>query len=238
MSRAGDRKRGSIVLVFGESENDRRAIRHLVHGLRPDLKGKVHERRAPLVLVKGSLPEKARENAKDIAALAKAEARHDNVLAVLAHQDCDDIEPAHDGVATKIEVELVAAGCPNPIGVAPAWEIETWWMVFPEAVGKVVKGWRDPDDWIGKDVGVVPDSKEQLRRAVRPRPKRWPGPRDYEEWDSIAVAENIVVDGLLDSFDKGRRSTPHPSGATQHTHSQSFERFRSRVFRIKKPRRR
>jgi hypothetical protein len=237
MRRGEGRKRGAVVLVFGESENDRRAIRHLVHGLRPDLKGTVHERRNPLVLMKGALPEKSRENAEEIAILAKAAARHDDVLAVLAHQDCDDVEPAHNTVATKIETELAVAGCPNPIGVTPAWEIETWWLVFPEAVGKVVKGWRDPDDWIGKDVGVVRDSKEALRRAVRPRPRRPSSSRDYEERDSIAVAENIVVDGLLGSFDNGRRSTPHPSGSTQHTHSQSFERFRSRILKIKKPRR-
>lgn len=236
MRRGGGRRRAAVVLVFGESENDRRAIRHLVHGLRPDLKGKVQERRSPLVLMKGALPERSRENADEIAVLAKAAARHDEVLAVLAHQDCDEVEPAHETVATKIETELEGAGCPNPIGVTPAWEIETWWLVFPEAVGKVVKGWRDPDDWIGKDVGTVRDSKEALRRAVRPRARRPASPRDYEERDSIGVAENIAVDGLLASFKDGRRSTPHPTGSTQHTYSRSFERFRSRILKIKRSR--
>jgi hypothetical protein len=225
-------QRRPIVLVFGESEHDRRAIKRLVEGLRPDLKGLVEERRQPLVLIKGALPESARSNAERIAGIAKAEARTRKVVAVLAHEDCAALEPEHVRVAEKLEKELSRAGCPNPAAIAPAWETETWWLIFPEAVGKVVQGWRDPDDWLGRDVGRVEHAKEKLAKAVQPRPPRKSPPRAYHERDSIAIAQNIVADGLLPSFNGGRRSTPHPSGSTRHTHSASFEQFRRKVLAI------
>ena len=233
MSRLGGhrRDRGTrdpVVLVFGESENDRRAIKHLVRGLRSDLR--VEERRAPLVLIKGALPTTARSNAEKIASVVRQEGGP--VLAVLAHQDCDDLEPAHEAAAASIEAALSTAGCPGPIGVTPAWEMEAWWMVFPEAVGKIVTGWRDPDDWIGRDVGLVRHAKEELKKAVQPRPRRASPPRDYEERDSIDVARNIADDGLIGSFDADHRATPHPSGGRKLTRSRSFERFRKRVLGI------
>jgi hypothetical protein len=225
-------KRKPIVLVFGESEHDRRAIKLLVEGLRPDLAGIVEERRQPLVLIKNALPEKARSNAEKIASIASVEAKTKRVVAVLAHEDCDALEPEHVRIANKLEKELRDAGCPNPAAVTPAWETEAWWLVFPEAVGKVVEGWRDPADWLGKDVGRVERAKEQLARAVQPRPPRKSPPRAYHERDSIAIAKNIVANDLLRSFEGGRRSTPHPSGSTRHTRSDSFEQFRLKVLRI------
>ena len=224
--------RRPLVLVFGESPNDRRAVKLLVEGLRSDLAGLVEERREPLVLIKKALPKKARSNAEKIAGIARAEAKTRRLIAVLAHEDCDALEPEHVQIAEKLERELADAGCPDPMAVAPAWEIEAWWLAFPEAVGKVVRGWRDPDDWLGKHVGVVKDAKEELRRAVRPRARHKSPPREYEERDSIAIAQNVVADGLLRSFEGGRRSTPHPSGSVRHTRSDSFEQFRVKVLAI------
>lgn len=145
-SAPGDRRR-SVVLVFGEDEHDRRAIRHLAEGLRSDLAGRVETRRQPLVLIKGVAPAKARSSAQKVAGVASQESAARDVVAVLAHQDCDALEPAHVVAAKRIEDELASAGCPGrAIGVTPAWEIEAWWMIFPDAVGRVVAGWRKPDD--------------------------------------------------------------------------------------------
>jgi hypothetical protein len=222
------------VLIFGESEHDRRAIRHLVVALRPDLDGAAEERRSPLVLIKGALPATARDNAAEIAKLARAEASRRDVLAVLAHQDCDALEPAHERVASKLEDTLRTAGCPNPIAVAPAWEIEAWWLVFPEAVAGVVDGWRSPDDWLGRDVGKVKDAKEALRRAVRPRGKgsQRGRPRDYAERDSIRIAEAIRTAGLLRSFREGVRETPGPGATPRRTRCASLEQVRARILAI------
>jgi hypothetical protein len=85
--------RRSLVLVFGESAHDRGAICQLTQGLRPDLAGIVEQRRTPLVLIKNAKPEKARTNAQHIAKLVKQETGARNVIAVLAHEDCDAVEP-------------------------------------------------------------------------------------------------------------------------------------------------
>ena len=218
------------MLVFGESEHDTKAIRHLVEGLRPDLSGIVEHRRQPLVLIKNAEPKNARSNADRIVQVVRQEAAARHVLAVLAHEDCDAVEPAHVAASRRIEDELKSAGCPAvAIAVTPAWETEAWWMVFPEAVGKVVEGWRDPDDWIGRDVGLVKDAKESLAGAVQPRPKPKSSPRDYEEHDSIEIASNVVHDGLLPSFKNGRRESHPVHGRPKLTRSASFELFRAKV---------
>ncbi len=224
------------MLVFGESENDRRAIRHLTEGLRSDLRNKVETRRQPLVLIKDADAERARSNAQKIAALVKQESAARNVLAVITHQDCDALEPAHVAVAQKIENHIKAAGCATSVvAAAPAWEIEAWWMLFPEAVGRLVLGWRDPDDWIGRDVGKVKNAKEALASAVQPRPPTKSPPREYEESDSVAIAENIDQMGLHPSFQDGARFTKAKSSAERRTLSASFEAFRKKVLAIPPP---
>jgi hypothetical protein len=86
--------------------------------------------------------------------------------------------------------------------------------------------------WLGKHVGLVKDAKEELERAVQPRARQKSAPREYEERDSTTIAQNIVADGLLRSFDGTHRSTPHPSGGTRRTRSDSFGHFRTKVLAI------
>ncbi len=89
-------------------------------------------RRRPLVLIKNATPLVARDNAEEIAGLARHEAAARDVLAVVAHEDCDELEPADARVAQRIEQALEEARCPGTIIAAtPAWGMETWWMVPP-----------------------------------------------------------------------------------------------------------
>jgi len=218
--------------VFGESLHDRGAICRLAEGLRPDLAGIVEQRRTPLVLIKNAKPEKARTNAQDIAKLVRQETGARNVIAVLAHEDCDAVEPSHVSTAVKIEAALGEAGCPGvPIGVTPAWEIEAWWLVFPEAVTPIVEGWREPSDWMGKDVGAVENAKEALTRALRPRDRQRKA-RDYHEADSLEIAHNVVRLKLLSSFDNDHRNTRGKGTAVVRTRSQSFGRFRRKLLAL------
>jgi len=106
-------------------------------------------------------------------------------------------------------------------------------MVFPEAVGPIVKGWRNPDDWVGKNVGVVDNAKERLAKAVRPRGTRKSKPREYHERDSIQIAENIAANGSLASFANGVRTTT-VGGSKRQTRCASLERFRLKVLSLPK----
>ena len=195
--RNGKRKTGNrspLILVFGEDENDRKSIRELIEALRPDLAGKVQLRREPLVLIKNARPEDVPERARRIADTVDIDRATHDVACIFAHEDCDDVEPKHEAVCMKIEAALAKAGCAAH-AVVPAWELEAWWFMWPEAVQAVrPKSWRAPDDHLGKRVGLIKDAKEELRRRVVPKDlkpeKRKSFPR-YEESDSPAIARQV-----------------------------------------------
>jgi hypothetical protein len=201
-------------LVFGENDHDRRAIKALIEGLRPDLAGRVHARRQPLCLIKNRPAEDALSEAEKIAAVVHAEKP---VCAVFAHEDCDEVEPAHEALAKRKAAALASAiddpGC-SITAVTPAWEIEAWWFLWPQAVREANPSWREPTDYVGRNVGAITNAKEELRRCVRPRGKKPKPVRDYEEADSPDIAKLAVTLRLLDS---------HRSVGTT---SASFEAFR------------
>jgi hypothetical protein len=191
-------KKPSIVLVFGEDDHDRDAIKILLEGLRPDLARRVQKRRQPLVLIKNARPEDVPDRAQRIADVVEAERATADVACVFAHEDCDQVEPAHEGVARKIEEALSAAGC-DAHAVAPAWEMEAWWFLWPEAVKAANPSWRAPDDYIGKNVGMIRDAKQELQRRVVPAKGKAGrgGFLGYRESDAPRIATKVVEMGLL-----------------------------------------
>lgn len=181
------------ILIFGEDENDRRALGELFRALRPDLNAvAIRTLREPLILMRDpSRLATRKHNAKTVAAVVKARQVAAQVVAVIAHQDCDAVEPAHKPLAERIETELTSAGVPNPIAATPAWEMETWWMLFPDALAATRRCWSRID-YANRDVGLIEGTKEKLRDALRPRDRtaRASCP-DYAESDSIAIAGHV-----------------------------------------------
>lgn len=225
------------MLVFGEDENDRESIKILLGALSPDLERRVQTRRHPLVLIKGARPDEVPERAQRIAEAVDAERVLAEVSCVFAHQDCDDVEPAHEKVATQIESALQAVGC-EAHAVAPAWEMEAWWFLWPDAVKAANPSWRSPNDYLGKNVGMIRDAKEELKRRVVPSNTKsgQRGFRGYRESDAPRIAAEVASRGLANepqassgSYDRFRRSVwacsagarpaaddAHPSGSTPH----------------------
>jgi len=182
------------VLVFGEDENDTKAIRELIVALCPELESRIETRRRPLVLIKDARPEDVPDRARQIADVVAAERRRRNVLCVFAHQDCDDVEPSHEAIGRKIEDALERAGC-HVHAVTPAWEIETWWFLWPAAVRAYQSSWKLPTRYFGADVGLIVNAKEELRRAVlAPGDRR---PRRYRESDSPLLAKKVREMGIV-----------------------------------------
>ena len=210
-TRKGKPARPPIVLVFGEDDHDRECIKILLEGLRPDLARRVKKLRQPLVLIKNAKPSDVPDRAQTIAGVVDAEREAGPVACVFAHEDCDEVEPAHEAVARKIEEALKVAGC-EAHAVAPAWEMEAWWFLWPEAVKAANPSWRAPDDHVGKNVGMLVNAKEELARRVVP-PKTKPGRGGfigYRESDAPRIAAKVVELGLL-----------HQTRAT----SRSYDRF-------------
>ena len=208
--------RPPVVLIFGESENDRGGLRELFKALRPDLANiSVRTMREPLILMKDDQKRTTRRKTTDrIAAIVRVAQLSKTVSAVIAHQDCDAVEPAHQTLADTIESELKAAGVPNPIAATPAWEIEAWWMLFPAAVRATRPCWA-PINYASRHIGGIPDVKEVLRRDLRPIEPRFRGNcPDYTESDGIKIALNI----------RGLKLQDKPLGR-----SDSFTHFTSKI---------
>lgn len=208
------RKKPPVILVFGEDDHDRESLGILVRALRPDAPA-IKKRREPPVLVKGRAEARQKKNARDIATQARLEARLRPVAAIIAHQDADAVEPAHERLAEAIERRLEAEGF-QAIGAVPAWEMETWLYLWPDAAQKVCAGWRRPAR-SGSDLGKLRDAKERYRQDLRPRTKNKP-PRDYEESDCPRIVQAACEAGLLSTLD---------------AKSASYERFRTKVDALK-----
>jgi hypothetical protein len=115
------------ILVFGESENDTKAIREFIEAWCPA--ARVEIRRKPIVLIKDARPENVKSQADQIARVVAAEQQSGPVGCIFAHKDCDAVEPAHNQVASTIEAELTAAMARAGVtacsvhAVVPAWEL-------------------------------------------------------------------------------------------------------------------
>ncbi|NYH41348.1 hypothetical protein HNR22_001075 [Micromonospora jinlongensis] len=190
-------RRRPLVVVLGEDDNDRQAIRVLVAALRPDIgRGGLKPLRVPPALVRNVPPNRLPRHADKVREILKAFEVATPIRAVLMHEDADDVEPAHEAVSTKIEQTF--RSLPWPVHpVVPAWEIETWWFLFPEAVRQVCPGWRPLSSYAGRDVGQIRNAKQELTRALTPAGARKSTFRAYSEADSVQIAERIVALGQL-----------------------------------------
>jgi hypothetical protein len=180
------------VLIFGEHENDTHAIKNIIKAFLPeDLSIDIKPLRSPVILNRAAVQSgKRKKMADEIAAFARAMQKTNVPVFVVAHHDCDDVEPAHLEASEVLENELRRSGVENPIAATPAWEIETWWMLFPEAVAKIRQCWRKID--YGKShVGKIQNSKEQLKRDLRPKERKIKCP-DYRESDGVLISREVA----------------------------------------------
>ncbi|WP_295224828.1 hypothetical protein [uncultured Brevundimonas sp.] len=185
-----------LVVIFGEDENDSRALAHLCHAVTKDETFDTKVIKRPPVLKRDAAPKKRQGMSQTIAAFADGLSKGRARVIVVAHRDCDAVEPAHVASSQELEADLQAAGVKHGVAATPAWEMETWWMVFPAALASARRCWRDVD-YSNRAVGQIADSKERLTRDLRPQPAaarhRCP---DFAESDGILVAESIRRFGI------------------------------------------
>lgn len=193
------RPRRQVVLVFGEDESDTKAIAELIVAICPELAGKVKPLSRPPILIKDARPGDVVGRASVISALIEGEKAVADVICVFAHEDCDAVEPAHEGLAMKIEESMASAGH-HVHAVTPAWEIEAWWLMWPDALVAYRSSWRKITKYRERNVGVVENAKEALRRELRPtRGSGESRARDYRETDSPGIAKTIREGGYIAS---------------------------------------
>ncbi|WP_444947126.1 hypothetical protein [Micromonospora ureilytica] len=190
------RQQPKTVVILGEDDNDRKTIAVLVAALRRDIsRSDLKPLRKPMALVRNVPPSRLPSHADRVSALLRALNVATPIRCVLMHEDADDVEPAHEALISKIED--CYRSLPWPVlPVVPAWEMETWWFLFPEAVRQVRSSWQPPRQYAGRDVGQIRNAKEQLKKALRPAGAR-PTFQSYVEADSVLIAEKIVSTGQL-----------------------------------------
>lgn len=199
-----------VVLVFGEDDHDREVLKILVAALRPDAP-RVEKRRKPLVLMKDRRAAQQRKNGQQIAQQIVRDRKRFDVRGVVAHQDCDALEPAHEALSEVIEKELADTGV-AAVAATPAWETEAWLFLWPDAAPAVVKSWARPNAK-RRQLGLIPNAKEAYRKALGAQRKR-----PYEESDAPKIVAKACELGLVKSSPTGR--------------SQSFDRFCQRLLTV------
>lgn len=189
--RARRPSRRPVVLIFGENTHDSGSLRTLVEYLHPTLVRHcdVSVRKDPPSLTRSASPSTSRNWLDQIAQLVRLEERMRTVRGVLVHQDADgpDAQGAARG-ALQAQLDTLVTSAPAH-AIVPVQETEGWWFLFPEAVRAVKPGaWRQLVLRAG-DTAMIPSPKEELKRATRKvAPKH-----EYDESDSIAIAEQIAV---------------------------------------------
>ena len=211
IARSG-RSRPRTVLVFGESENDTHSVRELVRGLWPGFTGAVKPVRRPPVYDRNAASQAVRSRVARMCQVVAAERATSEVIAVLVHRDCDDVEPSHKTHASQIETEFRDHGV-EVVPVTPAWEFEAWLFLWPAAVAAYRNDWRSVESYAGRQVGLIRNAKEEFRRAVR-APRR--SSRDYRESDAPEIVRKARELGII----------PYPRAQ-----SDSFQQFRQSVGR-------
>ena len=181
----------TLLLYFGEDVNDTLSLIELSKSLIPSKFTVKHQHiRRPPILRRDASINKRRDMAQEVAGFAKPFAKRGRTACVV-HRDCDDIEPSHVDNATELEADLRACGVPRPVAATPAWEMETWLMLFPAAL-RAVRGCWSEVSYTNVSVGMISDAKERLRRDLRSKNAKC---KDYAESDSVLVAREINRQG-------------------------------------------
>lgn len=194
------------MLVVGESgqtadDYDAKAIARIISALRPEWT--VLARKNPPLLSKTRDREKLAANAQRLANLWKQESACHPVDCLYNHEDTDAVEPSHEATAVRIESALRAAGCPGH-AVACAWELEAWFLMWPEAIEATKRAWTVPSGLRNRQVGKIADPKRELReKLARGKPPQV----QYHEKHAPEIAAQIASrigdrTGSSQSFDR------------------------------------
>lgn len=194
----GRSRRQPRVLVFAENPNDANVIIALTQALCPKAGVVFEKRRQPVVLMKNREVAEQKKVAVSVADEVGRASKRFDVAGVIAHEDCDEVEPAHKALIDRIETRLGDVGV-SVVAAAPAFETEAWFYLWPDAAVAVVRSWRRPAR-TNMHVGLIRDAKEAFRRDLRPR-ERGRTARDFEESDGPKIAKKVRELGLIDSRD-------------------------------------
>ncbi len=213
MARSGRSRRQSnpsIVLVFAESLNDARALRSLIEALCPSLRDRVREQPRPPSLHRSAGRQPVTRWLDGVSDVVKVVSMRASVACVFIHRDSDG--PDLPGrLAASTEAAMRQAGIENGHAVVPVQEIESWWLMFPQATEGFRTAWSGTLPVSQRDVDRTSAPKEELTRRTSRNSRK----KGYSEADSPEIARLVAS-----AIESGQA----PTGS-----SRSFDRFRRSV---------
>jgi hypothetical protein len=159
--------RRPIVVVAGESANDREVLRYFLEEFCPEMQGRI-------VFLNDKVPlrdageENLRRRVTRFAAQVRAKAAREraSVAAVFVHEDLDEVDSRrYDLIHERVQRALVRE-LENAHYVLATWEIEAWLLLFPEQVAAFATKWQVPVSLRGRDTGRFQDPKRIFKEEI------------------------------------------------------------------------
>lgn len=192
-----------IVVLAGESANDRRMLAAFIKGAHPALADAVtlteitdpvrlrKKSGADLQMAAGALVRKAR---------GKAKLKAGQFVGIAVHEDMDACTgPGYDTARRSVATALAKASeSASSVYALAAAESEGWLLLFPEAFPLHRQSWKIPAQWRGRDTGRRQTPKEDLEAELS-------SPR-FRESDGPEIAAKALSEGLLAAPNGSNRS--------------------------------
>jgi hypothetical protein len=179
-----------IIVVAGESANDREVLRCFLEAFCPQMRGRI-------VFLNDKVPLRDASEAtlndrvRRFASLVRAKAAREraSIAAVFLHEDLDTVDSTlYEAVRERVQ-RVLARELENAHYVLAVWEIEAWLLLFPEAVTTFTNKWQVPTKRRGRDTGKFQDPKRIFQDEISKAGTR------YRESDAPAIANHIVALG-------------------------------------------
>jgi len=177
-----------IIVVAGESANDREVLRCFLETFCPQMRGRI-------VFLNDKVPLRDARDAtlndrvRRLALLVRARAAREraSIAAVFLHEDLDDVDSKRYETVRKRVESALARELENAHYVLAVWEIEAWLLLFPDAVTSFANGWKVPTKRRGRDTGKFQDPKRIFQDEISKAGTR------YRESDAPAIVKHIVA---------------------------------------------
>lgn len=179
-----------IIVVAGESANDRAVLRCFLEAFCPEMLGRIVFLNDKVPLRDASAAT-LNDRVRHFALLVRAKAAREraSIAAVFLHEDLDDVDSMRYETVRERVQRALARELENAHYVLAVWEIEAWLLLFPEAVTSFVNGWQVPTKRRGRDTGKFQDPKRIFKDEISKVGTR------YRESDAPAIANHIVALG-------------------------------------------
>ncbi|WP_231493854.1 DUF4276 family protein [Nocardiopsis sp. CNT312] len=186
----------SVVVIAGEDRNDRESLKTLLEKEEPSLRGSIVQIRDTVRLHRATgdnLAKRVRAVLNKAEGVAEKQGPGTRVTCLYVHEDFDAVDgPAYREAHRRVEEEIRRQMGHGHYVLAVA-EMEAWMLLFPGALSSVVRAWKVPSKYLGKDTGRFSDPKRILMREVSGTGRK------YTESDAPEVFRAVVEGGHMGS---------------------------------------